>query len=93
MPYLRQAVRQAVRQPGFSVVVALTIALTIGAATAVFSLFDAALLRPFPYADPDRLVRVETFNPNDKGSILGVSLYDFEDYRARNQTIQSMAAY
>ena len=93
MRYLRQAIRHAISQPGFSAIVVLTIALTIGAATAVFSLFDAALLRPFPYTSPERLVRVETVNPKDKGSALGVSLYDFEDYRTRNRTLDSMAAY
>ncbi|MBS1823764.1 MAG: ABC transporter permease [Acidobacteria bacterium] len=93
MSYLRHALRHAIHQPGFSAIVIATIALTIGAATAVFSLFDAALLRPFPYAEPERLVRVETVNPKDKGSSLGVSLYDFDDYRRRNQAFQSMAAY
>jgi hypothetical protein len=93
MGYLRQAIRHALSQPGFSAIVILTVGLTIGAATAVFSLFDAALLRPFPYTQPDRLVRVETFNPKDKGAARDVSLFDFEDYRTRNRTLQSMAAY
>lgn len=93
MHYVRQAIRQLIRQPGFSAIVILTIALTIGAATAVFSLFDAAILRPFPYSEPHRLVRVETFHPKDKGSTLNVSYYDFEDYRARSRTIEWMAAY
>lgn len=93
MRYLRHAIRHALYQPGFSAIVILTVGLTIGAATAVFSLFDAALLRPFPYAQPNRLVRVETFNPKDKGAARDVSLFDFEDFRRRNRTLQSMAAY
>ncbi|MBM3740556.1 MAG: hypothetical protein FJW39_32815 [Acidobacteria bacterium] len=93
MRYVRHAIRHSLSQPGFSAVVILTMALTIGAATAVFSLFDAALLRPFPYASPERLVRLETHNPKDMGATLDVSLYDFEDYRRRNRTLHSMAAY
>lgn len=93
MNYFRYAIRHALAQPGFSAIVILTTALTIGAAAAVFSLFDAALLRPFPYAASDRLVRLETFNPKDKGSERNVSLFDFEDYRSRNRTLQGMAAY
>ncbi|MBM3787180.1 MAG: ABC transporter permease [Acidobacteria bacterium] len=93
MRYVRHAIRHLLSRPGVSAVVILTMALTIGAATAVFSLFDAALLRPFPYASPERLVRLETHNPKDQGAPLDVSLYDFEDYRTRNRTLHSMAAY
>ena len=52
--------RTLLRQPGFSLVVITTLALTIGAATTVFTLFDAVLLRPFPYPDAERIVRVRT---------------------------------
>lgn len=93
MNYVRLAIRSALSNPGFSALTVITVALTIGAATAVFSLFDAALLRPFPYASPERLVRVETYSPKDKAPAREVSLYDFEDYRSRNRSMQAMAAY
>src|SRR5438552_4009042 len=48
--------RQRQRSPGFTVVVVFTLALGIGANTAIFSLFDALLLRPLPVRDPTRLV-------------------------------------
>jgi predicted permease len=54
----RFAMRALLARPSFSIVAALTLALGIGANAAIFSVVDAALLKPLPYADPDRLVSV-----------------------------------
>lgn len=56
---VRGAWRMMRRQAGLTLTVVATLALCIGANTAVFSIVDAVLLRPLPYADPERLVRVE----------------------------------
>ena len=53
---VRFAVRQLRRAPGFAAVVVATLALGVGANSAVFALADAALLRPLPFVEPDRLV-------------------------------------
>lgn len=55
---LKRAARSLIREPGFALVVILTLALGVGANTAVFTVLDAVMLRPLPYATPDRLVRV-----------------------------------
>ena len=55
---VRFAIRALVARPSFSIIAALTLALGIGANAAIFSVVDTALLKPLPYADPDRLVSV-----------------------------------
>jgi len=55
---VRFAIRQLRHAPGFAAIVVATLALGVGANSAVFALADAALLRPLPFADPDRLVMV-----------------------------------
>ncbi len=61
---VRFALRQIRRTPAFSVVAIATLALGIGGLTAMFSVFDAVLIRPLPYADADRLVMIWDAMPN-----------------------------
>ncbi len=56
MQNLRLAVRSFLKRPAFFALVVAVIAIGVGANTAIFSVVDAVLLRPLPYAEPDRLV-------------------------------------
>ena len=84
----RYAVRTLTRSPAFSVVALLALALGIGANTAVFSVVNAVLLRPLPFAEPDRLVMVSNYRPRGSASIA-----DFLDWRARSQSLESLDAF
>jgi len=59
---LRTLFRDVLRKPGFYAMMLLTLAVGIGATTAVFSLLNAVILRPFPYPEPEQLVRVKSFS-------------------------------
>ena len=63
MSDLHFALRSLVRTPAFTAVVVLVLALGIGANTAIFSVVDAALLKPMPIPDPDRVVRISGWHP------------------------------
>jgi putative ABC transport system permease protein len=96
---LRHAVRMLVRQPGFTAVAVATMALGIGATTVIFTLVDAVLLRPLPFADPDRLVQVwETFRPAglaaDAPDVQGTaSAPNLRDWREQADAFTAFAAF
>ncbi len=88
---IRYALRQLVASPVFTLVILLTLALAIGANTAIFSVINGVLLQRLPYEQPDRLVRV--FLSNADYPKFPLNPFDFLDFRARNRSFESMAAF
>jgi putative ABC transport system permease protein len=72
------------RSPGFTTAVLLTLALGIGANTAVFTILNAVLLRPLPYEEPERLVRIWESNPGRGWPQFSVSQPNFLDWREQS---------
>jgi putative ABC transport system permease protein len=88
---IRYAVRQLAKRPAFTAAAALTLALGIGTSTAIFSVANGVLLRPLPYADPDRLVMLWETTP--QLSVMMVAYPDFLDWRSRSRTFDEVAVY
>jgi putative ABC transport system permease protein len=89
---LRYAVRALRKSPGFTLVAAITLALGVGASTAIFSVVNAVMLRPLPFAEPDRLVRIWESNVERGWPTFAVSHPNFLDFRAQADNFESMAA-
>lgn len=92
---LRIAVRSLLRQRGFTTVVVLTLALGTGATTAIFGVVYGVLLRPLPYVESDRLVRLwqtarDAPGPDVGGSVAHVN---FLDWKQQAKTLESVALY
>jgi putative ABC transport system permease protein len=88
---LRFGARTLRRNAGFATVAVLTLALGIGANAAIFSVVDAVLLRPLPWADPDRAVVIwSRWNAFDK---TWVADGEVNDYRRENRTMTEIAAW
>ncbi len=86
---IQYAARQMRANPGFTIVVTLALALGIGVNTAIFSIVDAVLLNPLPYADPDRLMDVA--NRWDGASAAALSEPEYLDYAEQSRTMQIAA--
>jgi putative ABC transport system permease protein len=91
---LRYAARMLWRTPGVSLIAVLTLALGIGANTAIFSVVNAVLLRPLPYAHPDRLVLMWEYTTRlpDLDRMF-VSYPDYLDWRDQNQSFEHLAVF
>ena len=88
---LRYALRQLRKAPGFAFTVVLTLALSVGVATAVFCVIDAEILRPLPYAHPEKIVAIES--TSQSGYTQPASWPSFKDERAQAQAFDALAAY
>ncbi len=93
---VRYGLRMLRKNPGFTAVAILTLALGIGANTAIFSIVEAVLLRPLPFHESERMVRL--FHVPPQKSFPGMSTFaispaNFLDWKAQSHSFEAMAAY
>ena len=81
------------RSPGFTSVAVLTLALGVGVNTAIFSVVNAAMVRPLPFGDPDRLVRIYESNQERGWPEFSASDPNFLDWRAQARSWEALAAF
>ena len=92
MPFrIRYALRQLLKSPGFTATAVLGLALGIGANVALFSVVNSVFLRPLPYQEPDRLVRLSSTHTPQNLTRVGFSYPRFLEVRERQDVFSHMA--
>jgi len=81
------------QEPGFRRRRRLCLAIGIGANTTIFSVVNAVLLRPFPFADPDRIVAVHETQAKNDVDRAGLSYLDYRDLGEQTTSFAQTAAY
>src|SRR5579871_1829457 len=89
---LRYAVRTLRKSPMFAAAVMITLALAIGGNTAIFSVVNAVLLRPLPFAEPERLVAVNEKNDKLNLQDFGSSVLNYLSWKEQAQSFESLGA-
>jgi putative ABC transport system permease protein len=87
---LRYGARTLVKNPVFTLIAVITLSLGIGANTAIFSVVDAALLRPLSYPEAERLVFL--WSTTGSGGF-GSAMPDYREWRDQNRTLEGLAGY
>jgi len=89
---LRYAVRTLRKTPVFTTAAVLTMTLTIGANTAIFSVVNAVLIRPLPFASPNRLMQVAEKNDKLQLSSFGASVLNYISWKEQQHSFEDLAA-
>src|SRR3954452_24034347 len=85
---LRQSLRAFAREPGFTAIAVLALAIGVGSSTAMFSILDAALLRPLPYPGPDRLMQLLAVDgAGQRGPMGAVQFFELQKHAKTVQAI------
>ena len=86
--HLRHTVRLLLKSPGFTITAILILGLGVGANTAIFSLINGVLLKPLPYPQSDRLVRI--YQPTQDVPRMNMAFSDYRDFRAGQHTLKDL---
>jgi putative ABC transport system permease protein len=89
---IRYGIRGLLKRPGFTAVVVLTLALGIGANTTIFSVVNAVLLRPLPFREPARLIRIWESNPKQGWPDFTASAPNFKDWQSQQTAFEGLSA-
>ena len=89
---LRYALRILRKTPLFTAAVVLTVALGIGATTAIFTVVNAVMLRPLPFADPDRLVWVAERNDRLNLQTFSASVLNYLSWKEQAHSFETLGA-
>jgi predicted permease len=89
---LRYGFRRVIASPAFTVTAILTLALGIGANVAIFTVVNAVLIRPLPFPDADRLVRIAADARATNGRNIGISQPELDDLRDRAGIFEGVTA-
>jgi len=90
---IRYALRNLAASPGFAITAVFTLALGIGANTAIFTVANSLLLRPLPYADPDRLMLLSSSSASDRTQLSPMSWPHFTFLEQQNRSFSAIAAF
>src|SRR6478672_1191841 len=88
---MKYAIRTLIKTPGFTAIAIATVALGIAANTAIFSVVNTVLLRPLPFRDESRVVKVSTTTRDEADS--NHSAGDFLDIQRNNRSLDALAGY
>src|SRR3954465_13067371 len=87
---LRQSLRGFRREPGFAAIAVIALAIGVGSSTAMFSVIDAALLRPLPYLAPERLIQLIAINGAGQRAPMGA--VEFFQLEKQAKTVEAIGA-
>ena len=90
---LRFGLRMLLKKPVFTLIAGLTMALGIGANTAIFSVVNAVLLNPLPFAEPEHLIRIYGHFLATSQDKMSASVPEFTDYREQTRSFEQIAGY
>jgi predicted permease len=90
---VRYGIRALRNAPGFTSISIITLALGIGATTAMFTVCNAVLLRPLPFPQPERLLRIYQTNDKAQGGVGSLSMADYRELRHIDGIFSSIATY